>query len=63
MQSVGTSGAERTALNRGTDMRTIATDNIESVEVVRGIPSAEYGNLSSGMVTIHRKHGATPWTA
>ncbi len=31
-------------------MRSISTDDIESVEVVRGIPSAEYGNLTSGMI-------------
>lgn len=63
MQSVGTSSDSRLALNRGVDMRAIATDNIESVEIVRGIPSAEYGNLSSGMVSIRRKHSASPFTA
>lgn len=35
----------RNIVNRGVDMRSISTDDIESVEVVRGIPSAEYGNL------------------
>ncbi|MDE6334736.1 MAG: TonB-dependent receptor plug domain-containing protein, partial [Muribaculaceae bacterium] len=49
--------------NRGVDMRSISTDNIESVEVVRGIPSAEYGNLSSGMVKIRRTRRATPFSA
>lgn len=44
-------------------MRTISTDNIESVEIVRGIPSAEYGNLTSGVVNIHRIRRATPLTA
>ena len=42
-------------LNRGVDMRQIATDNIESVEFIRGIPSVEYGNITSGVVLIHRK--------
>ncbi len=56
-------GYLRTTVNRGIDMRSIATDNIESVEVVRGIPSAEYGNLTSGMVNIKRTRRATPWTA
>lgn len=53
----------RTTVNRGVDMRTISTDNIESVEVMRGIPSAEYGNLTSGVVNIKRIRRATPWTA
>ena len=54
---------KRDITNRGVDMRTISTDNIESVEVVRGIPSAEYGNLTSGMVNIKRIRRATPLTA
>ncbi len=54
---------KRSTVNRGVDMRTISTDNIESVEVVRGIPSAEYGNLTSGLVNIRRIRRATPWTA
>ncbi len=64
--SSGESGApesKRDITNRGVDMRTISTDNIESVEVVRGIPSAEFGNLTSGMVNIKRIRRATPLTA
>ena len=64
LQTVGNSdGSSLNATNRGVDMRSIATDNIESVEVVRGIPSSEYGNLSSGMVNIRRTRRATPLTA
>ncbi len=54
---------KRDATNKGVDMRTISTDNIESVEIVRGIPSAEYGNLTSGLVNIKRIRKATPLTA
>lgn len=54
---------KRDITNRGVDMRTISTDNIESVEIVRGIPSAEYGNLTGGMVNIKRIRKATPLTA
>ncbi|MDE5800134.1 MAG: TonB-dependent receptor [Paramuribaculum sp.] len=53
----------RNITNKGVDMRTISTDNIESVEIVRGIPSAEYGNLTSGLVNIRRIRRATPLTA
>lgn len=57
-----TPAAQRSVVNRGVDMRNISTDNIESVEVVRGIPSSEYGNLTSGLVNIRRISRATPWT-
>ena len=45
----------------GTDLRQISADDIDNVEVVRGIPSAEYGDLSSGLVIVHSKAGVTPW--
>lgn len=63
--SVSTSSAEnnRNITNRGVDMRTIPTDDIESVEVVRGVPSAEYGNLTSGVVYIKKIRRAMPLTA
>ena len=48
------------ATDLGTDLRTISADDIEEVEVVRGIPSAEYGDLTSGMVIVHSKAGVTP---
>ena len=44
-------------VNAGVDMRTIATDEIESVEIVRGIPSVQYGDLTSGLVKIRRCRG------
>ena len=45
----------------GVDVRSITTDNIESVEVIRGIPSVIYGDLTSGAVVVKTKAGATPW--
>lgn len=53
----------RNITNRGVDMRSIGTDDVESVEVVRGIPSAEYGNLTSGLVNIRKIRRAQPLTA
>ncbi len=50
-------------VGKGVDMRTISTDQIESVEIVRGIPSVEYGDLTSGLVNIKRKRGKSPWEA
>lgn len=46
--------------NSGFDVRSISTENIEDVEVVRGIPSVEYGDLTSGAVIIHTKAGREP---
>ena len=47
----------------GSDMRQIAVDNIESVDVIRGIPSVEYGDLTSGVIIINPKAGSYPWQA
>ena len=44
----------------GTDLRQISADDINEVEIVRGIPSAEYGDLTSGLVVVHSKVGVTP---
>ena len=52
---------DQTTSGRGVDLRTVAADNIESVEVIRGIPSAEYGNLTSGVVIVKTKSGRTPY--
>ena len=45
----------------GVDLRQISADNIESVEVIRGIPSAEYGDLATGAVVVNTKAGYTPF--
>jgi outer membrane receptor protein involved in Fe transport len=45
----------------GTDLRQVSADNIDEVEVIRGIPSAEYGDMTSGLVVVHSKVGVTPW--
>lgn len=59
----GDADAARNHTTTGVDMRTIPTDNIESVEVIRGIAPAEYGDLTSGVVLINRKLMATPLEA
>lgn len=45
----------------GVGTRNIASTNIASVEVVTGVPSAEYGDISSGMVRLHTRKGRTPF--
>lgn len=59
----GYANDKRNTTRSGVDMRTIATDDIETVEVIRGIPSVKFGDISSGVVTIHRKKGYTPLRA
>ena len=44
-------------VNLGTDMRTIPTEDIENIEVIRGIASVEYGDLTSGLFKIERRKG------
>ncbi|MGL4412297.1 MAG: TonB-dependent receptor, partial [Bacteroidales bacterium] len=58
---VGSGGANVSSVSQGIDLRSIGTDDIESVEVIRGIPSAEYGDLTSGAVIVNSKVGHTPW--
>ena len=44
----------------GVDIRNISVENIESVEVIRGIPSVEYGDVTSGVVILNTKAGREP---
>lgn len=44
-------------VNLGTDMRNFSTEDMESVSIVRGIASVEYGDLTSGLIKIKRKQG------
>nr|WP_319267356.1 carboxypeptidase-like regulatory domain-containing protein [uncultured Draconibacterium sp.] len=53
--SIATDGIE------GTDIRNIAVNNIESVEIITGLPSVENGDLSAGLVKINTRKGKSPW--
>lgn len=44
----------------GMDTRSLSVENIESVEVITGVPSAEYGDLGSGMVKVKTQRGRSP---
>lgn len=50
----------RSSINQGVDKRYMSTDHIESFEIQRGIPSAKYGNLSSGLIKTNSKKGVSP---
>ena len=55
-----TSGYSSTA-GSGVDLRQISVDNVESVDVIRGIPSVEYGDLTSGVIIVNPKAGEYPF--
>lgn len=47
--------------NAGVDLREISTNNIEEIKIIQGIPSAKYGDLTSGLVLITTKVGNSPY--
>lgn len=53
--------SKRYTSDTGVDMRTLSTNDIDNVEIIRGIPTASFGDLTSGLVIINRKSGKTKW--
>lgn len=58
--AAGANASFITTTGSGIDLRQISADNIESVEVIRGVPSVEYGDLTSGAILVKTKAGKTP---
>lgn len=52
--------SDRLGMNRGIDLKTLSTDHIRKIEIVKGISSAKQGNLSSGVIQTTSKIGITP---
>lgn len=46
---------------KGVNTNNIASSNVESVEVITGVPSVEYGDMTSGVVKINTRKGKTPF--
>ncbi|MDP2959547.1 MAG: TonB-dependent receptor [Longimicrobiales bacterium] len=60
LQSLG-SGADlgfATSAGGGVDLRQIPASTLERVEVIRGVPSARYGDLTQGAVIVDTRAGA-----
>lgn len=56
-------GADLTSVQlRGASTNNIASSNVESVEVISGVASVEYGDMTSGVVKINTQKGRTPYT-
>lgn len=60
--SMGISLSKTSQEIKGVATNNIASSNIESVEVITGVPSVEYGDMTSGVVKINTKKGKTPLT-
>src|SRR5690606_6522499 len=43
------------------DLREIPVESIESIEVIQGVASAKYGDLTDGAIIIERQAGNTPY--
>lgn len=54
-------GAGTATSLQGSDVRNIATANIESIEIITGVPSVEHGDVSNGVVKINTRKGASPF--
>jgi outer membrane receptor protein involved in Fe transport len=48
-------GIGYSSANSGVDLRSIPAENIQEVEIIRGIPSAQYGDLADGVMLVKTK--------
>lgn len=46
----------------GIDTRNISSTNIESIEIITGMPSVEYGDMTNGLVKINTRKGVSSYT-
>jgi hypothetical protein len=62
MQFEQYSGAKAgtSTMGSGADLRMIPADNVASIEVVSGMPSVRFGDLTSGLINVQTKTGAQP---
>ena len=44
----------------GAGTRNLSSSNIEGVEIITGIPSVEYGDLSNGLIKVKTRRGKSP---
>lgn len=48
-------------MNSGLDLREFSVEHIDNIEVIQGVASAKYGNLTSGAIILHTKAGVSPY--
>ena len=61
MDGVRLSNNATVTSSQATDTRNIGNNNIERIEVITGVPSVEYGDLTNGVVKINTFKGKTPF--
>ncbi|GET30250.1 TonB-dependent receptor domain-containing protein [Prolixibacter sp. SD074] len=61
--TIGANGLFSTVSGGGIDLRDIPADQISRIEVIRGIPSVRYGNLTSGVIRVETMQGKAPFRA
>src|SRR5690606_27706745 len=49
-----------TAAGDGFDLRGVSADHVESIEVIRGIAPARYGDFTSGVIKVNSRLGGLP---
>ncbi|MGE5399716.1 MAG: TonB-dependent receptor [Ignavibacteriales bacterium] len=59
-QTMHNSSTGTSNLGGGVDLRTIPADNIESIEIITGLPSVRYGDVTEGVINIKTKIGSQP---
>lgn len=48
-------GIGQSTANSGLDLRNIPAENIKEVEIIRGIPSVQYGDFTDGLMIVKTK--------
>ncbi len=56
----GDMGKIASTAGAGADMRSVPVENIEDIEVIRGVPSARYGDLAGGAIKIKTNTKVVP---
>ena len=56
---LGNNGAMSETL--GASTRNLGVSSIESIEVITGVPSVEYGDLSNGIIKVNTRQGKSPF--
>ena len=60
MDGVRLSGNATAQSTGGTDLRNVGNNNVERIDVITGVPSVEYGDLTNGVVRIITRKGKSP---
>ena len=60
MDGVRLSGNATAQSTGGTDLRNVGNNNVERIDVITGVPSVEYGDLTNGVVRIVTRKGKSP---